>query len=107
VWIGRVAAGHEAEHRQFVDWLNGPEAAEIFRRRRLTEYELTEADGMLRVVFKAPHTGDPRITIDFLRYPGVWPACWEFVRGGREDDEPASPGAVVRVHWQRNAHADA
>jgi hypothetical protein len=107
VWIGRVAAGHEAEHQQFVAWLNGPEAAEIFRRRRLTEYELTEDNGTLRIVFKAAHTGDPRILIDFLRYPGMWPDYWEFVRGGRNDDEPPPATGVVRVHWQPNAHADA
>jgi len=70
VWVGRVASGHEAEHAHFVEWLNGPEAVSIFRRRRLTEYVLTEEDGTVTVVFKAPHTGDPRIMIDFLRYPG-------------------------------------
>ena len=102
VWIGRVSPGHEAEHQQFVEWLNGPEAAEIFRRRRLTEYELSEHDGTVRVVFKAPHTGDPRILIDFLRYPGIWPNFWEFVEGGRPVDTPEA--GVTRVHWKRNAH---
>ena len=105
VWIGRVASGHEAEHAQFLEWLKGPEAESIFRRRRLTEYLLTEEDGTVTVVFKAPHTGDPRIMIDFLRYPGVWPEYWEFVRGGRGEDEPdaASPSAAVKVHWRRAA----
>jgi hypothetical protein len=103
VWIGRIASGHEAEHQQFVDWLNGPEAQSIFRRRRLTEYELTEDNGTVTVVFKAPHTGDPRIMIDFLRYPGLWPDYWEFVRGGRAEDllEPIPDSGTVRVHWQR------
>jgi hypothetical protein len=101
VWIGRVSSGHEAEHQQFVGWLNGPEAAEIFRRRRLTEYQLSERDGELTVLFKAPHTGDPRIMIDFLRYPGVWPDYWEFVRGGRAEDVPAGDGGSIRVHWLR------
>ena len=105
VWIGRVASGHEAEHVRFLEWLNGPEAESIFLRRRLTEYLLTEEDGTVTVVFKAPHTGDPRIMIDFLRYPGVWPEYWEFVRGGRGEDEqvPGSPNAVTRVHWRRAA----
>jgi hypothetical protein len=106
VWVGRVSGGHEAEHQQFVEWLNGPEAADIFRRRRLTEYELTEDNGNVTVVFKAPHTGDPRLMIDFLRYPGMWPEYWEFVRGGRGDDEAMPPaGAVtgtVKVHWRRD-----
>jgi hypothetical protein len=105
IWIGRVTDGHEADHARFLEWLNGPEAQSIFRRRRLTEYTLTERDGLLTVVFKAPHTGDPRIMIDFLRYPGLWPEYWEFVRGGRAEDEsaaPASPGAL-KVHWRRSA----
>jgi hypothetical protein len=106
VWVGRVASGHEAEHEQFVEWLNGAAAAEIFRRRRLTEYELTENDDMLQVVFKAPHTGDPRILIDFLRYPGLWPEYWEFQRGGRGEDEPELASGVVRVHWKRSADVE-
>jgi hypothetical protein len=107
VWIGRVASGHEAEYARFVEWLNGPEADSIFRRRRLTEYVLSEQDGMVTVVFKAPRTGDPRIMIDFLRYPGLWPEYWEFVRGGRAEDEPtsAAPAGAVKVRWRR-ANAD-
>ena len=100
VWVGRISSGHEADHARFVAWLNGPEAQSIFRRRRLTEYELTENNGMVTVVFKAPHTGDPRIMIDFLRYPGLWPDFWEFARGGRAEDEPPSSAGAVRVHWR-------
>jgi hypothetical protein len=105
VWIGRVASGQEAEHARFVEWLNSPEAQSVFRRRRLTEYLVTEEDGIVTVVFKAPHTGDPRIIIDFLRYPGLWPAFWEFVRGGRGEDEfgSASPVSAIKVHWRRAA----
>ncbi len=103
VWVGRVSRGHEAEHEGFVAWLNSPAAADIFRRRRLTEYQLTQFDqANVEVVFKAPHTGDPRIMIDFLRYPGMWPDYWEFVRGGRAEEAPKS--GVVRVHWKRDAH---
>jgi hypothetical protein len=71
----------------------------------LTEYLLTEEDGTVTVVFKALHTGDPRIMIDFLRYPGLWPEYWEFVRGGRGEDEPTSdaPASAVKVHWRRAA----
>lgn len=83
-------------------WLNSPEAAEIFRRRRLTEYQLSESNGALRVIFKAPHTGDPRIFIDFLRYPGMWPEYWEFVSSSPA--EGLADGEVVRVHWKRDAH---
>jgi hypothetical protein len=105
IWVGRVKSGHEAEHERFVQWLNGPEAKSIFRRRRLTEYQLTEGDGLVTVLFRAPHTGDPRITIDFLRYPGLWPDYWEFVRGGRADAEPTTAHGVLKVHWRR-ADAD-
>ena len=103
VWIGRVQAGREADHARFIQWLNSEAAHDIFQRRRLTEYTLVEENGTVTVVFKAPHTGDPRILIDFLRYPGLWPAYWEFVRGGRAEDEPPPkvPGPAVRVHWQR------
>ena len=105
IWVGRVKSGHEADHERFVEWLNGPEAESIFRRRRLTEYQLTEGDGLVTVVFKAPHSGDPRIMIDFLRYPGLWPDYWEFVRGGRADAEPMTAHGVLKVHWRR-ADAD-
>jgi hypothetical protein len=101
VWIGRLADGHATEHERFIEWLNGEEAHEIFRRRRLTEYLLTEQDGTIAILLKAPHTGDPRLMIDFLRYPGLWPEFWEFVRGGRAQDEPLPPGAT-RVHWRRD-----
>ncbi len=97
-----MSSGHEAEHEQFVDWLNSPEAAEIFRRRRLTEYQLSEQNGSLRIVFKAPHTGDPRIFIEFLRYPGLWPDYWEFVSSAHSEE--TLDGGVVRVHWKRDAH---
>ena len=105
VWIGRVSDGHEAEHEQFLAWLNGEEAHEIFRRRRLNEYTLSEQDGMVTIVFKAPHTGDPRLMIDVLRYPGLWPSFWEFERGGRAEDEPlpTMPPDSVKVHWLRDA----
>jgi hypothetical protein len=109
IWVGRVTSGHEAEHAQFIEWLNGSEAESMFSRRRLTEYLLTEEDGVVTVVFKAPHTGDPRIMIDFLRYPGLWPEYWEFVRGGRVENESAAPppasSVFVKVHWRR-ADAD-
>ena len=105
IWIGRVSRGHEAEHAQFVAWLNGPEAEAIFRRRRLNEYLLLEEAGTVTVVFKTPHTGDPRLVIDFLRYPGLWPNFWEFVRGGRAEDEPplAMAPEAIKVHWRRAA----
>jgi hypothetical protein len=100
-----VSDGHQAEHAQFLEWLNGPEAQEIFRRRRLTEYELWERDGQVVVRFTAPHTGDPRLMIDFLRYPKVWPSFWEFIRGGRAEDESMvePPRDAIKVHWQHTA----
>ncbi len=102
VWIGHVAAGRQADHARFVEWLAGPEAQEIFRRRRLTEYLLVQDGNRLTVVFKAPHTGDPRLMIDFLRYPGMWPEFWQFERAGRAQDAPVRPEpATVKVHWRR------
>jgi hypothetical protein len=103
IWIGRVANGREADHARFVEWLNGAEAESIFRRRRLTEYLLSDTDGTVTVVFKAPRTGDPRIMIDFLRYPGIWPDYWEFERAGRPPDEVPTEG--LKVHWRRTPEA--
>jgi hypothetical protein len=102
VWIGRVASGHEADHARFVEWLNGPEAESVFRRRRLTEYLLFEQAGTITVIFKAPHTGDPRIMIDFLRYPGMWPDYWQFERADHaEEIADPPPSEAVKVHWRR------
>ena len=100
VWIGRVTSGHDAEQAAFLAWLNGPDAEAIFRRRRLTEYRLAERDGQLTVLFRAPHTGDPRLLIDFLRYPGLWPEFWQFERAGH-DEADAANGGEVKVHWRR------
>jgi hypothetical protein len=107
VWVGRVRPGHEADHAAFVAWLNSDQARDIFRRKRLTEYTLVEEDGMVTVIFKAPHTGDPRIMIDFLRYPGVWPEFWEFRQGGRVEDldRMDTTTGAVRVHWRREEAA--
>jgi hypothetical protein len=85
---------------QFLAWLNGPQADAIFRRRRLTEYRVSERDGSVIVVFKAPHTGDPRLMIDFLRYPGMWPEYWQFERAGHSDADAGAAGDV-KVHWHR------
>ena len=101
VWIGRVASNHETDHARFLDWLAGPEAEDIFLRRRLTEYTLSQDGDVVTVVFKAPHTGDPRLMIDFLRYPGVWPAFWEFERAGGPDDARLTDPTTVKVHWRR------
>jgi hypothetical protein len=95
-WTGRIEPGREADHARFVEWLNGEEARSIFRRRRLNEYQLFEDDGTVTVIFRAPHTGDPRLMIDFLRYPGVWPDFWQFI--GSEAKEPKGS---VKVHWRR------
>src|SRR4051812_34138648 len=102
VWTGRVQPGTEAEHERFLNWLNTDDAHEVFRRRRLTEYTLSEQDGVVTVVFKAPRTGDPRIMIDFLRYPGVWPDFWEFLNSGAAAP-PDLPADSVKVHWRRDA----
>ena len=95
MWNGHLEAGHEAEHERFVTWLNSADAAEVFRRRRLNTYTLTQDGDRLHVVFTAPHTGDPRIMIDFLRYPGLWPEYWTF-----EDSEKHADDGEVRVEWR-------
>lgn len=103
VWVGHIAAGREDEHHRFVDWLNGPEAHQIFARRRLTEYLLRRTGLALTVIFRAPHTGDPRLMIDVLRYPGLWPEFWEFERSGSEDDTSAADtDGTLEVHWRRD-----
>jgi hypothetical protein len=101
VWVGRVQPGSEAEHERFLAWLNSPEAHEVFRRRRLTEYILSQEDSTVTIVFRAPHTGDPRIMIDFLRYPGLWPDFWDFHRGGNLEAKPDIPQGSIKVHWRR------
>lgn len=101
IWAGRIDPGRRAEHEQFVGWLNSDEAHEIFRRRRLTTYQLREAGDRVTVLFTAPKTGDPRIMIDFLRYPGLWPHYWTFERGGRPDEhEDSGDAGATRVAWQ-------
>lgn len=102
VWIGHVEPGHEAEHERFIGWLTSTDAAAVFRRRRLTEYTLAQDGSHLTVVFKAPHTGDPRVMIDFLRYPGLWPDYWQFEQSGQT---PSADQGEVRVRWRR-AEAD-
>jgi hypothetical protein len=96
IWNGRLEDGHADEHERFVGWLNSADAQEVFRRRRLTEYTLAQDGDKLMVTFKAPHTGDPRIMIDFLRYPGLWPEYWLF-----ENSDMQAPSGSVRVHWRR------
>lgn len=103
VWIGRVRSDSMAEHEQFIAWLGTDEAREVYRRRRLVEYALYERNGQLSVIFRAPHTGDPRIMIDFLRYPGMWPQFWEFERAGgaAEAELVEADGSAARVSWRR------
>lgn len=104
LWQGRLQPGHEADHAAFVEWLRSSEAEELFRRRRLTEYVLRQDGPEITVVFRAPHTGDPRLVIDFLRYPGLWPEYWQFERAGGEADVAAlEDRGEVRVHWRRAA----
>jgi hypothetical protein len=103
VWAGRIVEGKRPDHERFLEWLAGDDGADLFQRRRLTEYVLYEEGDQLTVVFRAPHTGDPRIMIDFLRYPGAWPDIWQFERGGlpTEDDERETPTRTRRFHWRR------
>jgi len=105
VWVGHVQPGSEAEHERFLAWLNSPDAHEVFRRRRLTEYILSQEDSTVTIVFRAPHTGDPRIMIDFLRYPGLWPDFWDFLRGGNLEGQGEAdvPAGSVKVHWRRES----
>ena len=96
VWIGRIDPDRHADHERFVEWLHGEEAASIFRRRRLTAYTLAEDGDRVTVTFSAPRTGDPRIMIDFLRYPGMWPEFWQFESAAPREGEAGD----VRVQWR-------
>lgn len=101
VWIGHLASGREADHEQFLTWLNSAAAHDIFQRRRLTEYALWQNGASIRVIFKALHTGDPRLMIDVLRYPGLWPDFWEFERAGGPADVVSD--GENKVYWHTPA----
>ncbi|HEV7662242.1 MAG TPA: hypothetical protein VGQ62_01810 [Chloroflexota bacterium] len=103
VWVGRIASGREADHATFLDWLAGPEAESIFMRRRLTEYTVHQQGDIVTVVFKAPRTGDPRVMIDFLRYPGMWPEFWQFDHAAASLDAVSVDPSTLKVHWRRPA----
>lgn len=103
-WLGHVQDGHEDVHEAFVEWLRGPEAAEIMRRRRLVSYSLCQEGRQLTVRLETPPRDDPRVVIDFLRYPGMWPPFWEFERGGPAAPTPgaACPSGDERIRWRRD-----
>lgn len=101
-WVGKLEPGHQEEHANFRDWLRSDEAADIFRRRRLTGYDLYDDGASVVVVLRAPHTGDPRLMVDALRYPGLWPTYWTFEHAGGSGEEDAARerGLARHVHWQ-------
>jgi hypothetical protein len=94
VWIGTLAAGHESEHEQFVEWLASDGGEKMFRQYRLNGYALRQAENELVITMWA---ADPPIIIHFLRNPRAWPAFWEF-KSNTPSDAPVDP--ELRVHWQ-------
>jgi hypothetical protein len=95
-WVGRVSAGRQDEHDQFVAWLAGAEGAEMFRRYRLTSYQLRDDDGSLGITLG---TAEPIAIIHFLRNPSAWPEFWRF-QSNAASDMPA--GGEIRVSWKRD-----
>jgi hypothetical protein len=95
-WFGRIRAGAEDEHAQFVAWLSSAEGVDLLRRANLTEYALYQQGDDLLVVYRADR---PSITAGFLRNRRLWPSGWEFVRPGTEQD---LAGIEPVVRWNRS-----
>lgn len=101
IWRGRVKPESRDEHEQFVEWLNGDEAKEQYRKFLLTGYTLAERDGQLTITLGAE---EPPPIIRFLRNPRMWPDIWEFEGAGPAGpDSDDGEAGDVRVRWRREA----
>lgn len=92
VWLGRLAAGNEAEQEQFLETLRD----EATRRRMRENYHLTsyrlEADGdQLRVTFSGE---TPAALANFLKAHRLWPSFWRY-EGPGEIEPPGHGGRAL------------
>ena len=94
-WSGRLRAGAEEQHTQFVEALRTPRSAELLGKYSLTEYAMYQRDGELEVIFKSEK---PEIIAGFLKNKRMWPDYWEFDAPGVAD-VPADKPLVFR--WTR------
>jgi hypothetical protein len=94
-WSGRVQAGAEEQHQQFVESLRSPESAELLGKYSLTEYAMYQRADQLEIIFKSEK---PAIIAGFLKNKRMWPDYWEFEAPGQVD-VPADKPLVFR--WAR------
>lgn len=96
VWRGRVKPGHDAEHEQFVTWLQTDEAKLQYAKYLLTGYSLAQQGDDLTVTLSAE---EPPPIIRFLRNQRMWPEYWEYLSAGGAGADV--PDEAVRVCWRR------
>jgi hypothetical protein len=94
-WSGRVQAGAEEQHGQFVASLRTPASAELLGKYSLTDYAMYQRDDELEVIFKS---AKPEIIAGFLKNKRMWPDYWKFEAPGVAD-VPADKSLVFR--WSR------
>ena len=100
IWRGRVKPEARDEHERFIEWLNGDEAKEQYRKFLLTGYTLAEQEDRLTITLAAE---EPPPIIRFLRNPRMWPEIWDFEGAGPAgDDGDAAEAGEVRVRWRRD-----
>ena len=94
-WSGRVQAGAEKQHDEFVSALRTPDTAELLGKYTLTDYAMYQRDDEIEVIFKSEK---PSIIAGFLKNKRMWPDYWEF-EGPGQADVPADKSLVFR--WTR------
>ena len=92
-WSGRIQAGAEQQHQDFIAGLRAPEGAALLGKYSLTEYAMYQREDDLEVIFKSEK---PSIIAGFLKNKRMWPDYWEFLGPG-EADAPADKPLVF--HW--------
>jgi hypothetical protein len=93
-WSGRIQAGAEQQHDEFVKALHTPDSAELLRKYSLTEYAVYQMGDDLEIIFKSEK---PEIIAGFLKNKRMWPDYWEFDSPG-EADVPDKP---LVFRWTR------
>jgi len=88
VWLGRLAAGAEADQEGFLAELRQPETIRRLRENyHLTTYRLESEGDRLRVTFGGE---TPAALANFLKAHRLWPSFWEYE--GRGEVEPPGQG---------------